>query len=213
MSTPQALKSAQNRSKAVQFRGPQATTKVHPEMTPPDESQRASTLTRRALALLGTAVFLVLAPGFFVVLVPYQISRWRFQPPLWGFTPFRVLGVLLMAVGLPVLLESFARFALQGLGTPAPVFPTQHLVVKGFYRYVRNPMYVAVVSMVLGQGLLFGNMHLLVYGFGAWLVTFSFVVTYEEPTLRRSFGAEYDTYRANVPRWIPRLTPWSGDAE
>jgi protein-S-isoprenylcysteine O-methyltransferase Ste14 len=69
-------------------------------------------------------------------------------------------------------------------------------------------MYVAVVSMVLGQGLLFGNVDLLVYGFGAWLVTFLFVLTYEEPTLRRNFGAQYDAYRANVPRWIPRLTPW-----
>jgi protein-S-isoprenylcysteine O-methyltransferase Ste14 len=179
-------------------------------MTPEHDSQSVATLTRRMLALLGTAVFLVLAPGFFVVLVPYWISRWRFQPALLGFTPFRILGVLLMAITLPMLLESFARFALQGLGTPAPVFPTQHLIVKGFYRYVRNPMYVAVVSMVLGQGLFFGNPHLLVYGFLAWLVTFLFVVTYEEPTLHRTFGAEYDTYRANVPRWIPRLTPWCG---
>lgn len=208
MSTPQAPESPQNRSKAVQFRGPEFATEVHAKMTPPDQSQAAPTLTRRALALLGTAVFLVLAPGFFVVLVPYWISRWRFQPPLLGFTAFRILGVLLIGVALPVLLESFARFALQGRGTPAPVFPTQHLIVKGFYRYVRNPMYVAVVSMVLGQGLLFGNLYLLIYGFFAWLVTFLFVLTYEEPTLRRTFGAEYDTYRANVPRWIPRLTPW-----
>jgi hypothetical protein len=129
MSTPQAPESPQNRSKAVQFRGPESATEVHAKMTPPDESQTAPKLTRRALALLGTAVFLFLAPGFFVVLVPYWISRWRFQRPLLGFTPFRILGVLLMAAALPVLLESFARFALQGLGTPAPVFPTQHLIV------------------------------------------------------------------------------------
>jgi len=179
-------------------------------MTTPPESRMAPTLTRRALALFGTAAFLVLAPGFFVVLLPYWISRWRIQPPLLNFMPFRILGVLLMAAGLPVLLESFARFALQGLGTPAPIFPTQHLIIKGFYRYVRNPMYVAVVSMVFGQGLFFGSVSLLVYGFGAWLVTFLFVVTYEEPVLHRTFGAEYDTYRANVPRWVPRLTPWSG---
>lgn len=173
-------------------------------------SQLTPTRTRRAGALLGTALFLVLAPGFFVVLVPYWISRWHVQPPLFGLAVSRVIGVLLMAAGLPVLLESFARFSLQGYGTPAPVFPTQHLIVEGFYRYVRNPMYVAVVSMVLGQGLLFGNPQLLLYGVVAWLVTFLFVVTYEEPTLRRTFGAEYDTYRANVPRWIPRRTPWSG---
>lgn len=177
-------------------------------MTDGNESQAPPTLFKRALALIGTAVFLVLAPGFFVVLVPFWISRWRILPPLLGFTGFRVVGVLLMAAGLPVLVESFARFAVQGLGTPAPVFPPQHLVVKGFYRYVRNPMYVAVVSMVAGQGLLFGNLSLLVYGFFAWLATFLFVVGYEEPTLRRTFGMEYDTYRANVPRWIPRLTGW-----
>ncbi|MFZ0885033.1 MAG: isoprenylcysteine carboxylmethyltransferase family protein, partial [Candidatus Acidiferrales bacterium] len=202
--------SLQNRGEAVQSRGPAAARKTNAKMTLPPGSQPAPTRTRRAAALLGTAVFLVLAPGFFVVLVPYWISRWRIQPRLLGFMPFRVFGVLLMAAGLPVLLESFARFALQGLGTPAPVFPTQHLIVKGFYRYVRNPMYVAVVSMVLGQGLLFGNADVLVYGICAWLVTHVFVLTYEEPTLRRTFGAEYDMYRANVPRWIPRLTPWSG---
>jgi protein-S-isoprenylcysteine O-methyltransferase Ste14 len=178
-------------------------------MTPPEQSQQ-DTPTRRLLAILGTAVFLVLAPGFLVALIPYWISRWQFHAPFLGFMPFRVIGALLILAGLPVLLESFARFALQGLGTPAPVFPPQHLVVKGFYRYVRNPMYVAVISMVLGQALLFGKLGLLIYGMFAWLVTHVFVLTYEEPTLRKSFGAEYENYRAHVPRWIPRLTPWHG---
>lgn len=182
-------------------------------MTPERDLQEAPTRLRRVLALLGTVLFLVLAPGFVVVLIPYGMSRWRFGPPIFGFTALRVLGALLIAAALPVLLESFARFALQGLGTPAPVFPTQHLVVRGFYRYVRNPMYLAVVFLVLGQGLLFGNLRLVVYGLGAWLVAFLFVVTYEEPTLGRTFGTPYETYRANVPRWVPRLTPWSGDAK
>lgn len=178
-------------------------------MTPRELSQHGIS-TRRVLAILGTAVFLVLAPGFFVVLVPYWISRWQFEPPFLGFLPFRVIGALLILAGLPVLLESFARFALQGLGTPAPAFPPQHLVVKGFYRYVRNPMYVAVVSMVLGQALLFGNLRLLAYATFAWVVTHVFVLTYEEPTLQKSFGAEYENYRAHVARWIPHLTPWRG---
>lgn len=182
-------------------------------MTPGRDSQTTPTLNRRALAILGTAVFLVLAPGFFVVLVPFWISRWRIQLPLLGFMPFRIFGVVLMAASLPVLLESFARFALQGFGTPAPIFPTQHLIVKGSYRHLRNPMYVAVVSMVLGQGLLFGNPRLLLYGVVAWLGTFLFVLSYEEPTLRRTFGTEYDAYCANMPRWIPRLTPRPGSAE
>jgi hypothetical protein len=111
----------------------------------------------------------------------------------------------------PVLLESFGRFALQGVGTPAPVFPTQHLVVKGFYCYVRNPMYLAVVSLILSQALLLGDIDILVYATLAWLVMHLFVRTYEEPTLRKSFGAEYEIFCAHVPRWIPRLTPWHGD--
>jgi protein-S-isoprenylcysteine O-methyltransferase Ste14 len=164
---------------------------------------------RRALAILGSALFLVIAPGIGAILVPWWISQWRVQAPLFGFPPIRVLGVILIALGIPVVLDSFARFALQGVGTPAPVFPTLHLVVKGFYRYVRNPIYLAVVSVILGEGMILGNASLLAYGVLAWLVTHLFVVTYEEPTLRKTFGAEYDAFCANVPRWIPRLSPWN----
>lgn len=124
----------------------------------------------------------------------------------------RALGVLLIAAGLPVLLDSFARFALQGLGTPAPVLPPRHLVVTGFFRRVRNPMYVAVVSMILGQGLLFGSAGVLLYGVLAWAGFHMFVRVYEEPTLRRRCGPEYEEFCANVPRWIPRLRPWHGAA-
>jgi len=113
----------------------------------------------------------------------------------------------MIAAGLPVLLDSFARFAIQGLGTPAPVAPPQHLVVTGLYRYVRNPMYVAVLSMIFGQGLLFGNTWLLGYGVVVWLGFFAFVLLYEEPALRGEFGKEYDDFCAHVPRWIPRLRP------
>jgi len=164
--------------------------------------------TRRVFAVLGTAVFLVLAPGTFDVYVSWAISRWRVHAPFPGFTALRIVGGLLIAAAIPILLESFARFALQGVGTPAPVFPTQRLVVKGFYRYVRNPMYVAVVSIVLGQALLLGNLRVLAYGAIAWLATHLFVLSYEEPTLRRSYGAKYEAYCTHVPRWIPRLTPW-----
>ncbi|HKA89296.1 MAG TPA: isoprenylcysteine carboxylmethyltransferase family protein [Haliangiales bacterium] len=160
------------------------------------------------MAVLGSAIFLVVAPGTVAGLVPRWISRWEMKAPLLGFGEFRVLGVALMIAGAPVLLDSFARFALQGLGTPAPVLPTRHLVVTGFYRLVRNPMYVAVVSLILGQGLLFGDVTTLVYGAAVWLAFHLFVLTYEEPTLARTFGAEYDTFRAHVRRWIPRLTPW-----
>ena len=129
-----------------------------------------------------------------------------------GNISLRVLGTLFIAAGLPVLLDSFARFALQGLGTPAPIFPTKHLVVTGWFRYVRNPMYVAVVSLILGQGLFFGSISILEYGIAVWVGFYVFVLIYEEPTLPRSFGLEYDQYCANVPRWIPRLRPWRGHA-
>ena len=100
------------------------------------------------------------------------------------------------------------RSQLQGLGTPAPIAPTQNLVVTGLYRYVRNPIYIAVVCVTAGQALLFGDGRLLLYGAAVWLAFHLFVVLYEEPTLQGEFGMEYETFRANVPRWIPRLTPW-----
>jgi len=167
---------------------------------------------RRFLAVAGSAFFLLLAPGTVAGLVPWWISRWQMQAPLLGFSAFRMVGTLLVAAGIAALLDSFARFALQGLGTPAPVFPTRHLVVSGLYRYVRNPMYVAVLGVIVGQALVFGNVHVLGYGMLVWLGFHLFVMGYEEPTLGRSFGAEYKAFRANVPRWIPRLRAWRGGA-
>jgi protein-S-isoprenylcysteine O-methyltransferase Ste14 len=123
--------------------------------------------------------------------------------------PLRLIGGVLLAFAAIGLLDSFARFAIQGIGTPAPVFPTRHLVVTGLYRYVRNPMYVAVVGAILGQGLILGNVRLLQYGGLVWILFHLFVMGYEEPTLRASFGPEYKTYCSEVPRWIPRLTPWA----
>ena len=112
---------------------------------------------RKVLAIVGSAVFLVIAPGFVAGLAPWWISHWRvealfFRIPLFGF-----VGGMLITLGVIGLLDSFVRFAFQGLGTPAPLFPTRHLVVTGLYRYVRNPMYVAVVITILGQGLILGN--------------------------------------------------------
>jgi protein-S-isoprenylcysteine O-methyltransferase Ste14 len=167
-------------------------------------------MLRKILAMLGSAVFLVIAPGFVAGLAPWWISRWRFEAPFFGMPLFRFAGGMLMALGGIGLLDSFVRFAVQGLGTPAPVFPTRHLVVTGLYRFVRNPMYVAVTSLILGQALLLGNARVLEYGVFVWLLFHIFVLVYEEPTLRASFGAEYESFCAGVPRWIPRLTPWQG---
>ena len=116
--------------------------------------------------------------------------------------------MILILAGVPGLVDSFARFALQGLDTPAPIAPTRNLVVTGLYRYVRNPIHVAVVAIVLGQAVLLCNWHLIVYGALFWLAFHLFVVAYEEPTLEQTFGGEYEAFRANVPRWltVPPMT-------
>jgi protein-S-isoprenylcysteine O-methyltransferase Ste14 len=165
---------------------------------------------RRALAIAASALFLVIAPGFVAGLVPWWISHWRLESPFFGLQLFRVDGGVLIGLGLIGLLDSFARFALQGLGTPAPVFPTRRLVITGLYRYVRNPMYVAVVSTIVGQALLFGNVRLLEYGAFIWLLFHIFVLAYEEPVLRATYTSDYELFCREVPRWIPRLTPWKG---
>src|SRR3982750_1941762 len=121
-------------------------------------------MLRKVSAIIGSAIFLVVAPGFVAGLVPWWISRWQLKPALFGLSFFRLAGGGLIALGAIGLLDSFARFALHGIGTPAPIFPTRRLVVTGLYRYVRNPMYVAVVSTILGQGLLLGNATLLECG-------------------------------------------------
>ncbi len=163
---------------------------------------------RRTSAIAGSIVFFIVAPCVVAGYVPWLLCHWQMSPPWLAFPPFRWLGVLLVLTGVPVLLDSFARFALLGIGTPAPVAPTEHLVVSGLYRYVRNPMYVAVLLVIVGQGLLFGNARVLEYAALVWIAFFVFVVVYEEPTLRKSFGPEYTEFCANVPRWIPRLRPW-----
>ena len=114
----------------------------------------------------------------------------------------------MIVAGVLGLVDAFARFALQGLGTPAPIAPPRNLVVTGLYRYVRNPIFVAVVAIILGQALLMAEWRLIVYGALLWLAFHVQVVVYEEPTLSQTFGSEYAAFRAAVPRWIPRITPW-----
>ena len=106
---------------------------------------------RKTIAVLGSALFFAVAPSVLAGLIPWSITHWEFRPPLFDLQATRAVGMLLIAAGLPGLINSFARFALQGLGTPAPIAPPQNLVVTGLYRYVRNPMYVAVVAVILGQ--------------------------------------------------------------
>ena len=162
---------------------------------------------RRTKAAVGTALFLAVAPGTLAGLVPWLLSGWRWAPPLFGIEASRWVGGALIAAGVPVLIDSFVRFAREGLGTPAPIYPTDRLIVSGFYRHVRNPMYVAVTAVILGQGLLLGVPGLLLYGAIAWLGFHLFVLFHEEPALRARYGAQFDAYCAAVRRWLPRLTP------
>ncbi len=165
---------------------------------------------KRSSAAVGTVFFLFLAPGTVAGLGPWLLSRWRIGAPFFGLAVLRPIGAILILAGVAILMDSFARFALQGLGTPAPVLPTRRLLVTGLYRHVRNPMYVAVVSIVAGQGFLLGNATILAYSVLVWLGFHIFIVGYEEPTLRKSFEAEYEAFCASVPRWLPRMQPWRG---
>ena len=164
---------------------------------------------RKAKAAAGSLVFLAAAPGVVAGLVPWWLTAWEKKEPLPGWALVRILGWVLVAAGVVVVLQAFARFVHEGLGTPAPVAPTERLVVGGIYRYVRNPMYLAVAATIVGQALVLGQPLLLLYA-GAFLLTVAaFVHWYEEPTLCRQFGADYETYLRAVPGWWPRRTPWN----
>jgi protein-S-isoprenylcysteine O-methyltransferase Ste14 len=114
-----------------------------------------------------------------------------------------VLGGIVLAAGGALVLETTARFALQGRGTPAPWAPPERFVERGSYRFVRSPMYLGVILLVVGQGLLLGREILYLWAAGAWLMFTAFLVFYEEPQLRRRFGDDYDDYTRRVRRWIP----------
>jgi protein-S-isoprenylcysteine O-methyltransferase Ste14 len=160
---------------------------------------------RRPAAAVGSAAFMVVAPGTAAGLVPWLLTGWH-SADWW--LPVQVLGGVLLTAGAVVLVQAFVRFVVDGLGTPAPVAPPEHLVVSGLYRYVRNPMYVAVVSVIVGQTLLLGRPVLLVYGLLVGIAMWAFATWYEEPALTRRFGAEYKHYRQAVPGWWPRRHPW-----
>jgi protein-S-isoprenylcysteine O-methyltransferase Ste14 len=156
-------------------------------------------------AALGSTVFFLLAPGTMAGVVPWAITGWSGSPP--GVGVLDVLGGVLIGVGVAVVVTCFAQFVREGRGTPAPVAPTEVLVVGGLFRYVRNPMYVGVGAAIVGQALMFRSIPL-----AWWLAAFAiavstFVVVYEQPTLSRQFGASYDRYRREVPAWLPRLRP------
>ncbi len=133
----------------------------------------------------------------------------RMTLPYWA--PLRVVGVALIGAGAVVLVHAFVRFVVEGAGTPAPLAPTAHLVVGGLYRYVRNPIYLALVATIVGQALALGQLVLLLYAGGLCVAFGTFVHLDEEPVLGRRFGAQYEAYRSAVPAWWPRRRPWQPD--
>jgi protein-S-isoprenylcysteine O-methyltransferase Ste14 len=159
----------------------------------------------RAKAAVGSITFLVAVPGTVAGLIPWLLTGWKSSDPP---AAVGVMGALLIAAGLAVLLHAFARFVMEGMGTPAPVAPTQSLVVGGLYRHVRNPMYMAVAAVIVGQALLLGRTELLVYAVAFMAAVTTFVRLYEEPVLSRRFGDEYERYRRAVPAWRPRPGRW-----
>lgn len=162
---------------------------------------------RRPAAIAGSALFFLAAPSVVAGLVPWWLTGWRAGPlPPWA--PLRVAGALLALAGAAALLHSFARFALEGLGTPAPIAPTERLVVGGLYRHVRNPMYLSVLAVVAGQALLLRQPVLWGYAAAVGAAMVAFVHLVEEPMLSRRHGAEYQAYRRSVRAWLPRLRPW-----
>ena len=159
-------------------------------------------MTSRRTAAAGSVLFLGAAPGVVAGVVPWWLTGWEAAPVPAGV---RAAGAALAVAGAGVLLHAFGRFVVEGLGTPAPVAPTERLVVGGLYRHVRNPMYLAVEAVVVGQALLLGRPLLFAYAAVLGAVFAAFVRGYEEPALRDRYGADYEEYRRSVPGWLPRL--------
>lgn len=158
------------------------------------------------LAVIGTITLAPLFAGSLIVFGPYLLSGWKVDAPFLGWAPSRWVGGALVVLPVPPLLDFLVRFVREGHGTPAPFAPPRRLVVSGPFRCVRNPAYLCAVSMIAGQGLLLGSTSVLVYAGIVALAFHLFVVLYEEPTLRETFGADYVAYCRQIPRWIPRLT-------
>ena len=159
-------------------------------------------------AAVYTVVFFFVAPGTNAVLVPWLITGW--ERPDVGVGVLDALGAATIVLGLAAAVACFSRFVTEGSGTPAPVAPTESLVVGGLYRHVRNPMYLAVGAMIAGQALLFRSTGVWVWLLVFMLVVWAFVRGYEEPALTEQFGPSYQRYRESVPGWWPRLTPYQG---
>jgi protein-S-isoprenylcysteine O-methyltransferase Ste14 len=161
---------------------------------------------QRSTAGIASAAFFVVAPGTVVGLVPWLITRWEITGSGLPWRLLQAIGVVLIVAGLIPPVHAFVQFVKAG-GTPMPIAPTQRLVVTGFNRYVRNPMYLGLIVVMLGQALLFGSLALVLWAAAFWIITASFVCWYEEPTLVDEYDGEYEEYRRHVHAWLPRVHP------
>lgn len=156
------------------------------------------------MVLLKTIIFTFLVPGTVTILVPYWLLSSRSAPPPMQLGIFRYFGALPILIGAAIYFWCAWDFTFAGRGTPAPIDPPKQLVVRGLYRYVRNPMYIGILSILLGEAFLFASQRLFEYAAVVFLFFFLLVVVHEEPTLRHKFGESYRQYCKNVSRWIPR---------
>ena len=155
------------------------------------------------MPIVKTVIFTVLVPGSVTLLVPYLLYS-RLPRVLIPLGPFRLVGVVAILAGAATYLRCAWDFAVFGRGTPAPIDPPKRLVVRGFYLYSRNPMYLGIASVLLGEAILFQSVVLALYWGAVSAMFHLFVVFYEEPVLSDAFGNDYEDYVGKVPRWIPR---------
>jgi protein-S-isoprenylcysteine O-methyltransferase Ste14 len=153
------------------------------------------------MVLLKTIVFTFLVPGTVTILVPYWLLSSRSVPP--EPSPVRYLGALPILIGAAIYIWCAWDFTFAGRGTPAPIDPPKELVVRGLYRYVRNPIYIGILLILLGEAFLFASQRLFAYVAVMFMLYFLVVILYEEPTLKHKFGESYRRYCKDVPRWIP----------
>lgn len=161
---------------------------------------------KQMLALVKTAFFLVVFPGFVLIYVPLRMIA---PEPRADLGAARYFALVLWIIGGATVIWCGREFAMRGLGTPAPFDPPQSLVISGLYRYVRNPMYLGAIAIVLGIALWIGSRSVLLYAMALWITFHLFVLVYEEPHLQRKFGDSYTRYRHQVRRWLPRFRAYS----
>jgi protein-S-isoprenylcysteine O-methyltransferase Ste14 len=159
------------------------------------------------MAVMKTAIFTIIAPGTVTVYIPYLLLSSPSAPAPLPIGMFRYLGAPFALLGAAIYFWCAWDFAFAGKGTPAPIDPPKELVVKGLYRYVRNPMYVGIITLLAGEAFFFAAWRLFQYAGLIFLAFHLFVVLYEEPALQKKFGESYERYCRTVSRWIPKLRP------